>query len=87
MRGTWPQEQPILTDGVVLGMARFNRILEVDYANRCAVVQPGVTNLAISHAVMTRHGGSIDCLSRSGEGTTFFLRFPLEDGQTQHGAA
>lgn len=40
-----------LTDGIILGMARFNQILEVDYANRCAVVQPGVTNLAISGAV------------------------------------
>jgi len=40
-----------LTDGVVLGMAKFNRVLEVDLANRCAVVQPGVTNLAISAAV------------------------------------
>jgi glycolate oxidase len=40
-----------LTDGVVLGMAKFNQILEVDYPNRCAVVQPGVTNLAISQAV------------------------------------
>jgi glycolate oxidase len=40
-----------LADGVVLGMAKFNRILEVDLANRCAVVQPGVTNLAISDAV------------------------------------
>src|SRR5882757_3311145 len=40
-----------LQDGIVLGMAKFNRILEVDYANRCAVVQPGVTNLAISDAV------------------------------------
>jgi len=43
--------------------------------------------LAISHAVMTRHGGSIDCQSRPGEGTTFYLRFPLEDGQAHHGAA
>src|SRR5690606_6461626 len=40
-----------LADGVTLGLAKFNRILEVDYANRCAVVQPGVTNLAISEAV------------------------------------
>ena len=32
-------------------MGKFNRILEVDYANRCAVVQPGVANLAISKAV------------------------------------
>ncbi len=40
-----------LADGVVLGLAKFNRILEIDTANRCAVVQPGVTNLAITHAV------------------------------------
>ena len=32
-------------------MAKFNRILDVDRANRCAVVQPGVTNLAITSAV------------------------------------
>jgi len=40
-----------LADGVLLGMAKFNRVLEIDYDNRCAVVQPGVTNLAISKAV------------------------------------
>ena len=40
-----------LEDGVLLGMGKFNRILEVDFDNRCAVVQPGVTNLGISNAV------------------------------------
>src|SRR6202163_122212 len=40
-----------LADGVLLGMAKFNKIFEIDYANRCAVVQPGVTNLAITGAV------------------------------------
>jgi glycolate oxidase len=40
-----------LADGVLLGMAKFNRILEIDYPNRCAVVQPGVTNLGITQAV------------------------------------
>ena len=40
-----------LEDGILLGMAKFNRILDVDLDNRCAVVQPGVTNLAISTAV------------------------------------
>ncbi|MGA8402059.1 MAG: FAD-linked oxidase C-terminal domain-containing protein [Stellaceae bacterium] len=40
-----------LADGVLLGMAKFNKIIEIDYANRCAVVQPGVTNLGISQAV------------------------------------
>src|SRR5258708_18683892 len=40
-----------LTDGVLLGMAKFNKVVEIDYANRCAVVQPGVTNLGITNAV------------------------------------
>jgi glycolate oxidase len=40
-----------LTDGVVLGLGKFNRILEIDFENRCVIAQPGVTNLGISHAV------------------------------------
>lgn len=40
-----------LADGILLGMSKFNRVLDIDYSNRCAVVQPGVTNLAISKAV------------------------------------
>jgi glycolate oxidase len=40
-----------LADGVLLGLGKFNRVLEIDYPNRCAVVQPGVTNLGISNAV------------------------------------
>jgi glycolate oxidase len=40
-----------LTDGVLLGMGKFNRIREIDFANRVVVAEPGVTNLAISEAV------------------------------------
>ncbi len=40
-----------LADGILLGMGKFNKVLEVDYDNRCAVVQPGVTNLAITQTV------------------------------------
>ena len=43
-----------LGDGVLLGLSKFNRILEIDYDNRVAVVQPGVTNLGISDAVAGR---------------------------------
>jgi glycolate oxidase len=43
-----------LEDGIVLGLAKFNRVLDVDFGNRCAVVQPGVTNLAITRAVEHR---------------------------------
>ncbi|MDD2873129.1 MAG: FAD-linked oxidase C-terminal domain-containing protein [Azoarcus sp.] len=38
------------THGVLLSLARFNRILKVDPHARAAVVQPGVRNLAISEA-------------------------------------
>lgn len=44
--GAIPQE-----DAVVLGLSKMARILEIDYANRTATVQAGVTNLAISDAV------------------------------------
>src|SRR5574341_2337228 len=40
-----------LADGVTLVLARMNAILAVDLENRCAVVQPGVTNLRISQHV------------------------------------
>ncbi|WP_426993938.1 FAD-linked oxidase C-terminal domain-containing protein [Methylomonas sp. CM2] len=36
--------------GIVLGLAKLNRILGVDPINRTATVQPGVRNLAISEA-------------------------------------
>src|SRR5690554_4811365 len=44
--GALPHEQ-----GVLLSLAKFNRILAVDSQNRSARVQPGVRNLAISEAV------------------------------------
>ena len=40
-----------VADAIVVGMGRFNRILEIDYVDRCVVAQSGVTNLAISQAV------------------------------------
>lgn len=38
-------------DGILLGLSRMNRIVEVDIDNRCVVAEPGVTNLAITRAV------------------------------------
>jgi glycolate oxidase len=43
-----------LADGVLLGLAKFNRIREIDFENRVAVVEPGVTNLAVTQAVEDR---------------------------------
>jgi len=40
-----------LQDAVLLVMSRFNRILDIDFANRTVVAQPGVTNLGITQAV------------------------------------
>ena len=44
-----------LNNGVLLSLAKFNRILEVDPVNRTARVEPGVRNQAISEAVAS-HG-------------------------------
>ena len=39
-----------IDNGVLLSLARFNRIIKIDPVNRTARVQPGVRNLAISEA-------------------------------------
>ncbi len=41
--------------GMVISMARFNRILEIDLDGRTAVVEPGVVNLELNDA-LGRHG-------------------------------
>jgi glycolate oxidase len=41
-------------DAILLGLSRMNRIIEVDYENRCVVAEPGVTNLNITKAVEGR---------------------------------
>lgn len=38
-------------DAVVIGVSRMNRILDIDFENRTARVEAGITNLAISQAV------------------------------------
>ena len=45
--GAIPQE-----DAIVLGLSKMSRILEINYPDRFARVEAGVTNLAISDAVM-----------------------------------
>ena len=37
--------------GLMIGFSRMNKILEIDFENECAVVQPGVVNLDITLAV------------------------------------
>lgn len=43
------------TGGVMIAFTRMNRILEVDYENQRAVVQPGVVNFELTRAV--QHAG------------------------------
>ncbi|QBR72358.1 FAD-binding oxidoreductase [Beijerinckiaceae bacterium] len=43
-----------LEDGILLSMMKFNRVKDIDFDNRCATVEPGVTNLAITSAVEHR---------------------------------
>jgi glycolate oxidase len=42
-------------EGVLVVLSRLNRILDVDLDNQRVVVEPGVTNLAVSHAVAPDH--------------------------------
>jgi len=44
--GALPRE-----DGILIGMGRMKRIIEIDYENGCVVVEPGVTNMNITKAV------------------------------------
>ena len=41
-------------DGVVISLARLNRILEIDYANQRVVVEPGVINAMVTQAVSAK---------------------------------
>src|SRR5512145_3367014 len=41
-------------DAVVVGVSRMNRVLEIDYMNRIARVEVGITNLGISDVVKAR---------------------------------
>src|ERR1019366_7579088 len=43
-----------LEDGVLVSMMKFNKVKEIDFANRLAVVEQGFTNLAITRAVEAR---------------------------------
>ncbi len=38
-------------DALVLGLSKMNQVLDIDYDNRCARVQAGVTNINVSNAV------------------------------------
>ena len=44
-----------VSEGVLIGLSRLRRILEVDLDNQRVVVEPGVTNVAVSQAVGPRH--------------------------------
>ena len=43
-----------LEDSILLCLGKFNKILQIDYKNRCVVAQPGVTNLSITQAVQDK---------------------------------
>ncbi len=41
-----------LEDAVVVGVSKLNRVLEIDFPNRVARVEAGVTNLGVTDAIM-----------------------------------
>ncbi|MDP6784767.1 MAG: FAD-linked oxidase C-terminal domain-containing protein [Alphaproteobacteria bacterium] len=44
-----------LADGILLCLGKFNKIISIDYKNRCVVAQSGVTNLSITQAVQDKN--------------------------------
>ena len=44
-----------LNDAILLSLGKFNKIIEIDFENKCVVTQPGVTNLGITHAVQHKN--------------------------------
>ena len=58
-----------LADCVLLSMGKFNKILEIDYKNKCVVAQPCVTNFS-HYACRTR--SKILLCSRSIKSTSLF---------------
>ena len=40
-----------LQDGIVISLASMNRVTDIDLDNRTVTVEPGVTNLGVTHAV------------------------------------
>ncbi len=43
-----------MADSILLCLGKFNKIIDIDYKNRCVVAQPGVTNLSITQAVQDK---------------------------------
>ncbi len=69
----------VADNGPGIDPAHAGRVFDPFFTTKPAGKGTG-QGLAISNAIMARHGGSIDFLSRPGEGARFFIRFPLEGG-------
>jgi PAS domain S-box-containing protein len=78
-------EVSVADNGQGIDEAARGRVFDPFFTTK-AVGKGTGQGLAISQAIMARHGGTIDFTTRLGEGTTFFVRFPHEDGgQAQAG--
>lgn len=64
-------------EGVGMDVATLDRIYEPFFTTKDAGVGTGL-GLAMVHGLVEQHGGSIECRSTPGQGTTFTLRFPVD---------
>ncbi|EFL52807.1 PAS/PAC sensor signal transduction histidine kinase [Solidesulfovibrio fructosivorans JJ]] len=69
----------VADNGAGIDPADEGRIFDPFFTSKPAGKGTG-QGLAISQAIMSRHGGGIEVANRPGEGVTFFLRFPAENG-------
>ncbi len=72
----------VADNGPGVDPAHAGRIFDPFFTTKPAGKGTG-QGLAISHAIMARHGGSIECGSRPGEGARFIIRFPTEGGASK----
>ena len=77
----------IADDGTGIPPALLDRIYEPFFTTK-AVGKGTGQGLALALATVQRHGGSLDCASTPGEGTTFQIRLPVDrSGATLERAA
>jgi signal transduction histidine kinase len=72
-------EIQVIDNGTGISEAIRSRIFEPFFTTKKTGQGTG-QGLALSYNIVKKHGGSLTVESREGEGTTFFVRLPLQGG-------
>jgi signal transduction histidine kinase len=80
LAGDWV-EMSVADDGVGIPVANRSRIFDPFFTTKEVGKGTG-QGLALAHAVVERHGGSIDFTSEPGRGAVFTVRLPIRDQES-----